>query len=74
MKLIKAMVFGVAMLAMALSAESLFANRNGPFHDDPGGDGDGGGSGWNVTCTYDGNAVLISKVCNSGGTSTCNCP
>lgn len=70
MKVAKGVVLLLACLAMALSIAPVIAQ------DDVQDLGSGGTSsgGWKVTCTYNGQEQLISKVCSSGGSSTCWCP
>lgn len=73
MKAAKGFMLVLAVLAMALSVAPLIAvqpqNPDGP----PPIEG-GSGSGWRVTCYYDGFERLTGKVCNSGGNSSCACP
>lgn len=70
MKLVRATILLGAAVAMLVSVAPLMAI----FHQDHNPPGGGGGSNWNVTCQYDGNEILISKTCTSGGSSSCNCP
>lgn len=76
MKVFKAVMFFVATLALVVSLAPQLAAQPGGEEHQPANPPIGGGSGgqWTVTCVYNGQEVLISKTCSSGGTSSCNCP
>jgi len=70
MRMLKSSLLIVAFAAMAFSVAPLFGAEQ--EHQGTGGGGSGSSS-WTVTCNYDGNNHLTSKVCTSGGSSSCNC-
>lgn len=76
MKAAKAAVLAFACLAMVLSIAPLIAQTDYQDYSTPatGGGVDPNGYTWSVTCTYDGNGRLLSKVCKSGGSNACTCP
>lgn len=68
-KFVKGALMILAVLAVMASFGPLSAQTE--EHKD---DGSGGsGTLWHVTCQYDGNDVLLSKTCTSGGSHSCAC-
>lgn len=68
----KTLMFAIALAAMVISLAPLSA-QPAEEHQDPPPDGSGGGSLWTVTCVWDGNGVLQSRTCTSGGGQSCAC-
>lgn len=62
----KLMVFVIALVAIVCSLGPLSAQPAEENKDD-------GNTLWSVTCTYDGNGTLLSRVCQSGGSHSCAC-
>ncbi len=71
MKVAKATLLAMALVAMLFSLSPLVATD---YQDYSSGGGSGGNSSWQVTCTYNGQEQLLSKSCTSGGRRCCNCP
>lgn len=65
-KMVKVMVFVLAVVATLASLGSVSAQPSQEHQDE-------GNTLWSVTCTYDGNNNLLSKVCQSGGSHSCAC-
>lgn len=70
-KMVKGTVMVLGLLAILASVGTLSVEAQ--YHEDPNPGGGSGGSLWHVTCQYDGNNVLLSKTCTSGGSFSCAC-
>jgi hypothetical protein len=66
---VKGLVIVLVCLALAASVGPLLAEDDVQDPNPP-----GSGSGWSVTCNYNGNQVLTSMSCTSGGGASCACP
>lgn len=73
MKSLQRLLIAASVSCLLITCGPLLGQFGEPDVNDDGSGGSSGGS-WKVTCTYDGNNVLLSKTCESGGTKSCNCP
>jgi YD repeat-containing protein len=69
----KSIVLAVAFFALVITLVPLVSHASLQNPPQPNWGTDGGDDSWTVTCTYDGAGKLVSRVCTSGGSTTCVC-
>lgn len=69
----KTLVFCVALVAMILSLGGPISAQPAEENQDPPGGGGGGGPLWTIVCVYDGDGILQTRTCTTGGFAYCSC-